>query len=344
MKKNVMLRTASGLLVATLLSTSVVSGTFAKYVTSDSASDKARVAKFGVVVSAEGTIFSDTYKETTSNTPGKKGDYVDINKSADALGNYSRLSVISSSAVSSTDTTAAHDGVDGTDKVVAPGTKSNDNGLTLSVAGQPEVAVEVNLSVTGSDVWLGAGTYPNMTNGKVYDGTYDTDDWFEVNEAYYPIKYTLTRTYTKDSKVEKESIATNVTLYQLSTILKDYTKKYSAGSNLSNEIGTFNLTWEWVYDATTTNGSGTTFYGVYDKHDTLLGDLAADSALVSSAVAAVSEATTQATKSGDAAYVYPSMPATIASNKITAPTGTSDKNKYNLNTDVNITITVKQVD
>ena len=47
MKKNKMMRTASGLLVATLLTTSVISGTFAKYVTSAEGTDTARVARWG---------------------------------------------------------------------------------------------------------------------------------------------------------------------------------------------------------------------------------------------------------------------------------------------------------
>lgn len=48
MKKNVMMRVASIMLVLVLMSSSVISGTFAKYVTADSATDKARVAKWGV--------------------------------------------------------------------------------------------------------------------------------------------------------------------------------------------------------------------------------------------------------------------------------------------------------
>ena len=47
MKKNRMMRLASVLLVCVLLTTSVISGTFAKYVTEVSSSDSARVAKWG---------------------------------------------------------------------------------------------------------------------------------------------------------------------------------------------------------------------------------------------------------------------------------------------------------
>ena len=62
MKKNKMMRLASFLLVATLLTTSMISGTFAKYVTEGSASDSARVAKWGVEVEAtDDTGFKKVY-------------------------------------------------------------------------------------------------------------------------------------------------------------------------------------------------------------------------------------------------------------------------------------------
>ncbi|MBR4020578.1 MAG: hypothetical protein IKI99_04625 [Firmicutes bacterium] len=48
MRKNKMMRLASCLLVAVLLTTSMISGTFAKYVTEASGTDTARVAKFDV--------------------------------------------------------------------------------------------------------------------------------------------------------------------------------------------------------------------------------------------------------------------------------------------------------
>ena len=47
MRKNKMMRLASALLVAVLLSTCAISGTFAKYVTSSTGTDKARVAYWG---------------------------------------------------------------------------------------------------------------------------------------------------------------------------------------------------------------------------------------------------------------------------------------------------------
>ena len=47
MKKNVMMRVASALLVAVLMTTCAISGTFAKYTTTNSGSDDARVARWG---------------------------------------------------------------------------------------------------------------------------------------------------------------------------------------------------------------------------------------------------------------------------------------------------------
>lgn len=67
MKKNIMMRISAALLVAVLLTTCVISGTFAKYVTSDSETDSAEVANWGVTVTVSGdaTAVQDT---TDSNT------------------------------------------------------------------------------------------------------------------------------------------------------------------------------------------------------------------------------------------------------------------------------------
>ena len=61
MKKNKMMRIASVLLVAVILTTCAISGTFAKYVTSGNGSDNARVAKFGVTLTGTADTFKETY-------------------------------------------------------------------------------------------------------------------------------------------------------------------------------------------------------------------------------------------------------------------------------------------
>ncbi|MCH5304223.1 MAG: hypothetical protein J1E41_05115 [Ruminococcus sp.] len=145
MKKNKMMRAAVALMVVTLLTLSVVSGTFAKYVASGSGTDSARVAKFGVTVGASGTLFSKNYVNVTNgNKPGEANLTV---KSED------------------------------TDKVVAPGTE-NGEGMTLSVTGKPEVDVKVTFNVeTATDIHLGDDYYPvkftlkKGTTALVTDGT-----------------------------------------------------------------------------------------------------------------------------------------------------------------------------
>lgn len=127
MKKNAMMRLASVLLIAVMISTSAISGTYAKYVTSDEGSDSARVAKFGVVVEIDETMFSDSYKnEATDYTENEEG--LDITVQADAA-----------------DT-----------NVVAPGTKGSLAGFT--VTGTPEVDVAVTYTATLTlDKWEVAG-------------------------------------------------------------------------------------------------------------------------------------------------------------------------------------------
>lgn len=119
MKKNKIMRVAAVLLVAVILTTCAISGTFAKYVTSTPGSDSARVAKFGVNVVATGTTFANEY-------------------ATDDLG---VVGVIAKSVVS-------------TEDVVAPGTGGSMAAFTLS--GTPEVAV--NVAFTGTlvlgDKWV----------------------------------------------------------------------------------------------------------------------------------------------------------------------------------------------
>lgn len=112
MKTNKMMRLASGLLVAVLLTTCAISGTFAKYVTEGSANDSARVAKWGVEVEATGGMFAKTY--------AKDDDTAD------------EVSVGANTVISA-----------GDDNVVAPGTSGKIGGIKLK--GTPEVAVKVDV-------------------------------------------------------------------------------------------------------------------------------------------------------------------------------------------------------
>lgn len=66
-RKNHTLKLAGILLALVLVTSCFVGGTFAKYVTTGTGSDSARVAKFGVTVTANGTMFAKEYDTDTEN-------------------------------------------------------------------------------------------------------------------------------------------------------------------------------------------------------------------------------------------------------------------------------------
>ena len=127
MKKNVMMRVASALLVAVLLSTCAISGTFAKYVTAESGTDQARVAKWGVAVEADSFgMFETDYK-------------------TDATG----VTFTGASSVSSSNG----------DKLLAPGTSGSF--ANIAITGTPEVAVDVSIvaDVAVFGKWIADGVF-----------------------------------------------------------------------------------------------------------------------------------------------------------------------------------------
>lgn len=115
-KKNVLMRSAGLLLVLVLVTSCFVGSTFAKYTVGGKGTDTARVAKFGVTITAEGTMFAKEYA-TDDET----------------------VTAITNSVVSTTNADGHRD------KVVAPGTKGNMSSIVL--AGKPEVAVRVEYKV-----------------------------------------------------------------------------------------------------------------------------------------------------------------------------------------------------
>lgn len=155
MKRNHIMRTSAIVLALVLATACLVSGTFAKYVTSGTADDAARVAKWGVTLTMDdNALFDDRY-------------------ASDAGFGYD--SVISLGGE--------------TDVVVAPGTK-NDEGITFRIDGQPEVVTDFDIVFDGiQDVVLPAGTYLDYTTAN------DTTDTFTLTEDYYPVVYTLKHTY-----------------------------------------------------------------------------------------------------------------------------------------------------
>lgn len=261
MRKNKMMRMAGVLLIAVLLTTSIISGTFAKYVTSDSVKDQARVAKFGVVVAGEGSLFAKSYfnaEETDGNEPGET---VKDNK---AMG-FETLTVETSNG----------------DKLVAPGTK-NEDGMTISVTGTPEVDVLVTINFSDVvDVFLAENdNLPDMTTGK--------DAYFANDEIYYPIVFKLAGTFVeynwkaiKDASAGYDTIKLNKADSEVTGRLEDVVGLMEdvfgdgiyvdANTDLAEVIGSFTLTWEWQYVQNENNPDKVTDR---DRKDTLLGNLA----------------------------------------------------------------------
>ena len=167
MKKNKMMRIASVLLVAVLISTCAIAGTYAKYVTRASGEDTARVAKWGILIDIDGgDMFASKYPASDKLYLAAEGKY-----SVEAF---------------------AEEGKEA-DKVVAPGTSSDEieKTLTATVTGKPEVAARYAITGTVNDIVLPAGKYIDYTNLVLKDGEYGYTDTFTLDKDYAPVKWNL---------------------------------------------------------------------------------------------------------------------------------------------------------
>lgn len=209
MKKTKLMRAALLLLVLTLVTSCFVGGTFAKYTTSAEGSDTARVAKWGVIVTANGGTFANTYVTDTENVVG-------------AIAN----SVVSADA----------DGDGDADKVVAPGTKGNMVGMTIT--GKPEVAVSVN-----------------------YVADFKVENWTVDGNFYCPLQITVGSTtidgttFTDKAKF-KDAVEREI----------NGSTNYAVGTDLTG-VTAPSVSWAWPFENTDTE----TGVKNNDK-DTALGD------------------------------------------------------------------------
>ena len=170
-KKNWTLRAAVLMLALVLITSCFVGGTFAKYVTSGSGTDSARVAKFGVTVTASGDLFAKEY----------------------ATDDQTVVGTIAKSVIS-------------TDKVVAPGTESNGDFVAATVTGTPEVAVRVSYKLDTATLQLenwkdGDGKFycPLVFKVKTPDGnTVISGMEFQTAEAMKAALVNAVAAYTKD--------------------------------------------------------------------------------------------------------------------------------------------------
>ena len=285
MKKNKRMRTASGLMIAALLTTSMISGTFAKYTTADAAQDSARAAKWGVNLGISGSLYGDAYAGADSNT-----------------------------IVTLNGTPEVSTRVYGTIKTQNIYLKKGEYG----------VMVEAH-DVKAEDFANGGNEYYTETGGayekaKGYtQGTgvtyYTLENVANVESNYYPVVYSgakVTGSKTKDSLSEIGQNIANLladsqpvtgsagtgaeqgqTIYTVET---DAAKIYAPGEDLAdqlNNLSSTNITWEWEFEGD-------------DGADTILGALIAGTSKVvvkdvlsgSYALVGVNETTGLATMSG----------------------------------------------
>lgn len=311
MQKNKMMRLGSGLLVLTMLTTCIISGTFAKYVTGDEKGDSARVAKWGVTTNISGALFGAHYNG------------FEEAEGADQI------------AVDYTGSVDSHAGVetDGEENIVAPGTKSEN--MTISIAGTPEVSGKIEVTVDEesnfSDIWLQDGKYAVMTDvtetlktaddivglytydsasGKYTEvafnsleyGNYnkadttkryykysdevelnvDTYEWDEENirfddyeNKYYPIVWTL---YNEKEGQGPEDVVDNqnvkLKVSELGDSIREIigeTASFDSHENLGAKVGDTTINWQWPFEAKV----GEDVSSVVDGCDTILSKLMA---------------------------------------------------------------------
>ena len=240
MKKNKMMRAASALMVATLLTTSVISGTFAKYVTSGNASDKARVAEWNIDMSADG---QDMFKTQYDNTVILDG--------ADVYENIGEL--------------------------VAPGTSGK---TIYSIDGKAETKFKVTFDTNCiSDVYIGKNATYKYVDDQDFTYTNPTGRAGKpVLNDYYPIFQTVKVsggvTFSGDTTIlESGKLYGFDKLEDALNALKNLTLEHPASNVVNIEI---ELGWQWLFDNNSTKPQVTNtvnFTPINDELDTVLGDI-----------------------------------------------------------------------
>lgn len=321
MKKNKTLRAAGILFLAAMLTTCMTAGTFAKYTTGDRAEDSARVAKFGVTVTADGSLFGEEYA-------GKEGGNKPISFSGDE--HTGTVQVFETG-----------------ENVVAPGTK-NDTGLGFVISGKPEVDVEINTTVDidkVKTVYLRKGSYAVMSklNNVTEENFVPESVYVQEGDSYkHPTEYDADAEYYKaGDKLSFNDYNYNPIIYQYQDKTGNHFQAYDDLKNLCDAINKDNpgITCDGTYKANTDIETCTrtlTWYWLIsnpespyspkdplkDAKDTILGDIAAGRIVV---------------KTTDDGATY---------SPVEAATGTTaaTKGDYNLTVSFNMAVTVDQID
>lgn len=237
MKKNRTTKIAIIVLALVLATSCFVGTTLAKYTTKITGADSARVAKWGVTLSANTKFFEATYA----------GD--------DSI------------------TVKADDAKD----VVAPGTKGGALSFEISGAPEVDVNVKVTLDGENGGllkmVTLPAGSYPDYTVLVANETGAPTNRTEVLADNYYPVKWTLAKNGNAIAVDVAEVTGANAVgdgTYNLNGVnlqaIEDYLETlcgvYEVESNdFANIVGGYQLSWEWTF-------------GDEDIKDTILGNIA----------------------------------------------------------------------
>jgi len=254
MKKNWVLRLGLLAMVLTLVTMPMVSSTYAKYVTEATGTDTARVAKWGVTITADSAgdgMFDLTYvKDDATFTLGPN-------------------SVIS------------------TENVVAPGTSGS---YTFTLAGIPEVAVRVSFGASSiKDNWLVSTKAYEPLNWTIYNGTnywtgsawgaktYFTLADLESELSSLTVDYianaSIATTYTIGWEWPFEWSSTYLAWSEVEVAKANVAMYYTAPATLATNPYNPATTYYSDSAATVVVPHSTIKLAAYDKADTDLGDL-----------------------------------------------------------------------
>ena len=277
---NKIMKNRTGLLAAAsvlCLLCAGAAGTYARYTTKAAAGDTARIAKWGVELSAVGTLYGEQY-----GAAGTAESWDDEN-----------MGTVHVAATGS--------------NVIAPGT-SNTGGLTLTLAGTPEVKARIDAVLKTENIYLAAGDYaiaqpvPSTTVTQAsydamkdnlyyissdayvkapaeYDGDitkyYTLDNQVSLAKAYYPVVYTSSGQSSGDISSDSlkavashiadqlgtasETAENGVTTYKVS-------KECDPGTDLSGVLGLSQeaVSWKWDYIQGEENSAGEIMYSGAD--------------------------------------------------------------------------------
>lgn len=224
MKKNKFFMLGIVTVLVAVLSLTFVSSTFAKYTSSGSAEDTARVAKWGVTVSVSG---NDAFKE--------EYDY--------------EIGASSNTVVTSVPTETVDDVTTPGEKILAPGTQGTLGGILIT--GQPEVAVSLDVSLA-----------LNLTGWEIEGGVYcpiiftvTVREWVEEDDPLTPEVDKIYKT-TFDEEVKGWELEEGVYSYkamatieaEIEALVNDLSEASTVSPNtdLKREV---TISWRWEFES-----------------------------------------------------------------------------------------------